>query len=328
MNVPAACIAAGLGAAFFAAELTFYFQPDWINLNYVTGLIVSPQHTKARAAVARLLINPDSAEFGSLRSVEVEKAKYVCGAVKAKDRAGYYAAYREFVYTVALDQARIDDDGWIAQKHGAFRRCPAVPEEKLKSPDAVTMAQVIEKAVPSSAMSAIGSRMSSGGGGGSGGSLEQQVGHMADKMTGGPMSASPSGSGGFPGSGSAGISGSGASSGSADAPTANSIFMATLGNEREWRGDRPPAAWPAFPSGHPLAKSAQKRSTGLAFALAKDVEERWEQTRSGNAKERPSPDEIQDACRALLTIDPKDNEFPKAWATFVRLRKIEREASS
>src|SRR4051794_20261604 len=40
-------------------------------------------------AVARLLINPDSAEFGSLRSVEVEKAKYVCGAVRAKDCAGY-----------------------------------------------------------------------------------------------------------------------------------------------------------------------------------------------------------------------------------------------
>ena len=152
MNVPAACIAAGLGAAFFAAELAFYFQPDWVNLNYVTGLIVSPQHTKARAAVARLLINPDSAEFGSLRSVEVEKAKFVCGAVKAKDRAGYYGGYREFVYTVAFDQARIDDDGWIAQKHAAFRPCPAVPEDKLKSPDAVTMAQVMEKAVPSSAM--------------------------------------------------------------------------------------------------------------------------------------------------------------------------------
>jgi hypothetical protein len=325
MNVPAACIAAALGAAFFAAEYAFYFQPDWINLNYVTGLIVSPQHTKARAAVARLLINPDSAEFGSLRSVEVEKAKFVCGAVKAKDRAGYYGAYREFVYTVAFDQARIDDDGWIAQKHGAFRPCPAMPEDKLKSPDAVTMAQVMEKAVPSSAMSAIGSRMAAQGGGAPGGSLEQQVGRMADKMTGGPLTATPSGSGGLSGSGSAGPSGTRASSGSAGAPTANSIFTATLGNEREWRGDRPPAAWLAFPSGHPLAKPTTRRSTGLAFALARDVEERWG---SGNAKERPSPDEIQDACRALLTIDPKDNEFPKAWATFVRLRKIEREASS
>ena len=35
MNVPAAIIATGLGVAFFAAELVFYFQPSWMNADYV-----------------------------------------------------------------------------------------------------------------------------------------------------------------------------------------------------------------------------------------------------------------------------------------------------
>jgi hypothetical protein len=325
MNVPAAIIATGLGAAFFAAELAFYFQPSWINPDYVMGMIMSPQHTKAKAAVSRLLIDPATAEFSSLRSVEADKAKFVCGAVKAKDRAGYYAAYREFVYTVAIDAARIDDDGWIAQKHGAFRPCPVAPEEKpQKAPDAMTMAKAIEKVVPAavnSGLSTIASKMPAGGGGGSGGSLEQQVGHMANQMTGGPVSASPPGSAGLPGSGGR----SGSASGSSGQQQSTSTFKAALGNESEWRGDQPPAAWPTFPFDHPLAKWAQKRTTGLALALAKDIEERWEQSRNGNAKARPSPDEVQEACRALLTIDPKDNEFPRAWASFVRLRKIERD---
>ena len=104
--------------------------------------------------------------------------------------------------------------------------------------------------------------------------------------------------------------------------------MATLANESDWRSDRPPAAWPSFPFDHPLAKWAPKRSTALALALAKDVEERWEQSRYGNAKGRPSPDEILDASRALLTIDPKDSEYSKAWAAFVRLRKIDRAGAS
>jgi hypothetical protein len=323
MNVPAAIIATGLGAAFFAAELAFYFQPSWINPDYVMGMIVSPQHTKAKAAVSRLLVDPASAEFSSLRSVEADKSKFVCGAVKAKDRAGYYAAHREFVYTVAIDAARIDDDGWIAQKHAAYRPCPVEPEQK--APDAMTMAKAIEKVVPAavnSGLSTMASKMPAGSGG-SGGSLEQQVGHMANQMTGGPVAVGPSGSAGLPGSGAR--SGSAANSGSSGQQQANSTFKAALGNESDWRSDQPPAAWPTFPFDHPLAKWAQKRTTGLALALAKDIEERWEQARSGNANGRPSRDEIQEACRALLTIDPKDNEFPRAWASFVRLRKIERD---
>ena len=67
MNLPSALIAAGLGATFLAAELTFYYQPAWINPDHVLGLIFSTNQSKARTAVARLLINPQSAEFGVLR---------------------------------------------------------------------------------------------------------------------------------------------------------------------------------------------------------------------------------------------------------------------
>lgn len=318
MNVPAAVIAAGLGAAFFAAELVFYFQPAWINSDYIKGVVFASSHAKARVAVQRLLVDPTSAKFGELRTVEADKTKFVCGTVKAKDRAGYYAEHRDFVYTISTDSARIDDDGWIAQKHPAFRPCPVAPDEKI-SPDAVSMVKAIENAVPAAANSAP-SKMPAESGSSSGGSLGQQAGQMADKMTGGPLPPAAAGSANLPGSG--------ARSGSAGQQQAGSTFVAALGNESEWRSDRPPAAWPSFPFDHPLAKWAPKRSTGLAFALAKDIEDRWEQSRSGNAKGRPSPDEIQEACRALLTIDPKDSEFPKAWAAFVRLRKIDRDAGS
>jgi len=290
-------------------------------------VIFSSNHSKARLAVTRLLVNPTSAKFGEFRTVEAEQAKFVCGTVKAKDRAGYYAEYRDFVYTVATNSARIDDDGWIAQKHAAFRTCPVAPEEKPDqqkiSPDAVSMAKAIEKVVPAAAnspVSTVASNMPAGSSSSSGGSPEQQVGHMANQITGGPLPAAAPGSASLPGPG--------ARSGSAGQQQANSTFTAAPGNESEWRSDRPPAAWPNFPFDHPLAKRAQKRTTGLAMALAKDIEDRWEQSRYGDTKGRPSADEIQEACRALLTIDPKDNEFPKAWAAFVRLRKIDREASS
>jgi hypothetical protein len=123
-------------------------------------------------------------------------------------------------------------------------------------------------------------------------------------------------------------SGSAGPSSSPGGPQENSTFKAALGNETEWRGDRPPAAWPIFPMDHPLARSAQKRTPAQAMAFAKEVEDRWEQSKSGNTKARPSSEEIQEAWRALLAIDPKNEEFPKAWAAFVRLRKIDRDTAS
>jgi len=73
----------------------------------------------------------------------------------------------------------------------------------------------------------------------------------------------------------------------------------------------------------------QKRTTAEALAFAKDIEARWEQSKSAEGPtRRPSPEEIKEACRALLTIDPTDKEYPRAWAAFVRLRKIDRDAAA
>jgi hypothetical protein len=318
LNIRAALVAAGLGAAFFAAELTFRLYPD-----FELSAIFSNNDSKARAAVSRLLINPSSAQFGELRSVKEEAAKYVCGEVKAKDKTGQYAGYRAFVYTVASDFARIDDDGQIAQKHAAFRTCPLSDEEKVAqqnlqiSPGTLSMVKSIQKVLPTadpSTLSTMASQMSAGGERSSGGTLEQQTGQMARQLTARLPAASQSGSAG--------------PSSSPGGPQENSTFKAALGNETEWRGDRPPAAWPIFPMDHPLARSAQKRTTAQAMAFAKEVEDRWEQSKSGNTKARPSSEEIQEACRALLAIDPKNEEFPKAWAAFVRLRKIGRDTAT
>lgn len=322
MNMPAAVISAGLGAAFLAAELAFYYQPAWINPDYALGVIFSMKHSKARTAVARLLINPQSAEFGTLRTVDAGAAKYVCGAVKAKDKSGHYGEFRDFVYAVATDSARIDDDGVISYRHVAFRTCPVSPDGKQNGvPDGQSIVEKVVPTVVSSAMSTIGAQMPAGGG--PGGSLEQQVGHMANQMTGGPLPGSPSGSSGYSGS----ASSAGSKSRSAGQQQANSSSKAALANEDGWSSDRPPAAWPMFPLDHPLARPASKRTPSQAIAQAKGIEDRWAQSKSGNAKARPSSDEILEACRALLTVSPKDREFPKAWAAFVRLRKIDREAT-
>src|SRR4051812_3382603 len=119
MNTPAALISAGVGAAFFAAASVFYYQPSFIRPDYALDAILTTNNSKARAAVTRLLLNPSSAQFDGLRSVQVDNRKYVCGSVNAKDKSGAYTGHRAFVYTVAIDFARIDDDGEIAQRHDA-----------------------------------------------------------------------------------------------------------------------------------------------------------------------------------------------------------------
>ena len=106
----------------------------------------------------------------------------------------------------------------------------------------------------------------------------------------------------------------------------NSGSGAAPANATDRSGDRPPAAWPVFPSDHPLGRPAAKRTPAQAIAFAQDVEDRWERSKSGNAKVRPSSEETGEACRALLAIDPKSEEFPTAWAAFVRLHKIDRDA--
>jgi hypothetical protein len=304
MNAPAAIISAGVGVAFFAAASVFYYQPSFINIDPID--LLTTHNSKARAAVSRLLLKPASAEFSGLRSVEVDKAKYVCGSVNAKDRTDSYAGARAFVYTVAIDFARIDDDGQIATKHDAYRACPVSEEEALAkqqkleiSPRQMEIAKTIQKAIPTadtSALTNLSSQFSQSGSAGTGGSPEQLA-----------KSSGPS---------------------SATGVQAQGPFKTTLDSESEWRSDRPPAAWPVFPPGHALAKPGGKRGNAEAIAAAKDIENRWAQSKAGNVGARPSSAEISDALRSLMLIDPKADEFAQAWATFVRLRKIDREAQS
>jgi hypothetical protein len=305
MNIVAALVATAVGAAFFGAASTYYYQPDFIDPDYTLLGMLNTNHSKARAAVSRLLIDPASAQFELLRSVETDAAKYVCGNVNAKDKSGSYAGYHAFVYTVAMDLAHIDDDGRIAQAHGAFRACPISAEEEAAkqkmaiSPGALSIVKIIQKNITTddpSVLSTMASQTSKGGKLSSGGTTEQQLSRL------------------------------GGQSGSAGQQSADSGSKAALDTETEWRGDRPPAAWPMFAPDHPLGKPAERRTPAQAIALAKDVEDRWEQSKSGNPKIRPSSEEIREACRALLAINPKHAEFPKAWAAFVRLRKIDREA--
>jgi hypothetical protein len=305
MKTPVVLFSAAVGAVFLAIAYVFYFQPDFMN-DYTLDEIQTNSHSKARAAVSRLLFDPASAQFGLLRSVWVGKTKYVCGGVSAKDRSGAFAEYRALVYTPAIDLARIDDDEVIAQRHDAFKPCPSSEDEKLAqrktaiSPGALSVLKTIQKAIPTadpSISSTMAPQVSSAGGKSSGATTEQLLGQLAGKA-------------------------------GSEGQQSNSTFMTALDNETEWRSDRPPTAWPAFPPDHPLSKPVKKRTTAQAIALAAEVEERWAQFKAGNPKERPSPDDIREALSALLAIDPKDAGFPRGWAAFVRLRKIERDAGA
>jgi hypothetical protein len=303
MRLPVALISAALGAAFFVVANLLYYQPSLIN-DYTLSVLLTTNHSKARAAVSRLLFNPASAQFDVLRSVETDAAKYVCGNVNAKDKAGEYAGNRAFVYTVAIDFARVDDDGRIAQKHAAFKECPESDAEKLAkqkteiSPGALSMLSNVQKIIPPAdpaTLPNLASRLSPPSGKSSGATTEQLLGQLA----------SPQNSAG---------------------QQSSSTSKPNIDAESEWRSDRPPAAWPVFPADHPLTKPPmQKRTTADTMAMVKEVERRAAQFKEGNSKSRPSPDDIREALRALLAIDPKDNAYPEAWAAFVRLRKIERD---
>lgn len=310
MNVPALAIAACLGAAFFAAEYTWQYQPDFINPDEIWSMLQS-DHRKARAAVSRMLIEPRSAAFNGLRTVEEDTARYVCGSVKAMDRERQYVE-TAFVYTVAIDFARVDDDGRITSQHSSYKSCPSAADDRIAEQKTQTSAG------PLSVVKAVGKLVPKS----SGGTMEQQLGQLAGQTAAAvPGSAVAAGS-----TFSSGLSGAG----SAPAEQHSSARAETTrGDELTWRADQPPAAWPTFPSGDALAKPAQKRTAAEALAFAKEIEVRWEQSKSsGTPTKRPSPEEIKEACRALLTIDPADKQYPQAWAAFVRLRKIDREATA
>jgi len=309
MNVPGFLIAAAFGAAFFVTEYAWYYYPDFIKPDVLISAF-SSDHIKARAAVRHALIDPDSAKFSALRSVEAGEAKYVCGGVNARDKSGQFIGVA-FVYTVAIDFARIDDDGRMTHQRSGYTPCPTeedkvVQQRPALSPGVSSVIKTVQKIAPelqTLVVPDLTTPTASAGGSSSGGTMEQQVRELAGRTA--PADAA-NGQGPNP-------------------PAAHGVAK----KESEWRADRPPAAWPTFPPDHALARSTRKRTPSEALALAKDIEDRWQRAEaSADISMRPSQEDINEACRALLTINSKDAEYPKAWAAFARLQKMSRDIAS
>jgi hypothetical protein len=292
-----ALIATGIGGAFFSLGMAFPYRPSISEPDFSLVSILASNHSKARAAVSRLLINPSSAEFSGLRSVEANAEKYVCGNVNGKDKSGSYAGHRSFVYTVSVDFARIDDDGRIATIHAAYRPCPvsedAKPSQKPEiAPQALTLAKNVLSILPKGT-----------------GELQQDLAVMQQALPTGESNATSTAMPQF---------------GRNTEQEAASTTQSRTGSSSV----TPPNTWPIFPPDDPLSKAASKRMNGETIALASDVEERWTNFRAKRSKAKPSTTEIKEALRALLAIDPRSQEFPKAWALFVRLREVDREATT
>ncbi|WP_441235328.1 hypothetical protein [Bradyrhizobium sp. 930_D9_N1_4] len=308
INLRAFAIATCVGAMFFGVGYLWNVQPDLFNPDEIWSMFQS-EHRKARAAVSRMLIEPHSAHFNGLHTVEADSARYVCGVVKAANKTGH-SIDAAFVYTVAIDFARVDDGGQITSQHSAYKSCPNAGNDGIArqqppaSPGAMAAIQTVGKMIPPSG----------------GGTMEQQLGQLATQT--GQMAAQTAivapGSGRLPGPASAGPAPAGQPSG----PEAK----AAPDNELTWRADQPPSAWPALPSGQCLAKSTHQRTASEALAFAKAVETHREQSKALEAStKRVLLDEIKEARCALVTIDPADKAYPQAWGSFVRLRAIDRE---
>jgi hypothetical protein len=125
-----------------------------------------------------------------LKTVEADATRYVCGSVKAMDE-GKQFVQAAFVYTVANDIARIDDDnGRITLQHLAYKPCPAAEGAKIAdqktliSAGAVSMIKAAQKVVPKadpSALSTLTTLAPSGEGGSPGGTMEGQLAQLAGK---------------------------------------------------------------------------------------------------------------------------------------------------
>jgi hypothetical protein len=102
------------------------------------------------------------------------------------------------------------------------------------------------------------------------------------------------------------------------------IFVATVENESSWRSDNVPAAWPKF-SVVPNEKPLPPKTDVQKLALAKDLLSRWQSYKAGKTKLRPTTNESDIAISYLLSIDPKSPVFHGAWASFIQLRRVDRE---
>jgi hypothetical protein len=106
-----------------------------------------------------------------------------------------------------------------------------------------------------------------------------------------------------------------------------SATAVALADEKDWRGDRPPGAWPKFAADDPLSKPSPKLTNSEAIELSSEIDARWKRFETGKTTTHPSLSEIDEAQRGLLAIKEQSAEFPRAWASFVRLQKIHRAAA-
>ncbi|PDT88886.1 hypothetical protein CO669_17270 [Bradyrhizobium sp. Y36] len=301
MNLRASIIAMCVGAAFFGVGYAWNYQPDIIDPDEVWSAFQS-DHRKARAAVSRLLIEPHSARFTGLRTVEADAARYVCGAVKAMNNSGHYVD-AAFVYTVASDFARVDDDGRITSRQSPYKPCPTAADDSIAerqtpiAPGAFVVAKTVGRVIPRSG----------------GGTMEQQLGQLAAQTA---AVAPESGSSLSP-----------VGTGPALArPPAGSEAKTPAESDLTWQADRPPVTWPALASDQCPTRSTQLPTAAEALALAKDIEARWQRSKPLEVPaKRLLSEEIKKARCALLAIDPLDKEYPQAWAAFVRLRNVDRD---
>src|SRR4051812_22169895 len=98
MNKLAALIAVGIGGSFMSLQLMFPQQMAGLLFDVSLDDFMAGDHARARSAVYKVLIDPQSATFQDLRTVEAGKARFVCGKVNSRDKAGVYAGHRAFVY--------------------------------------------------------------------------------------------------------------------------------------------------------------------------------------------------------------------------------------
>ena len=311
MNLRASIIATCVGAAFFGVGYMWNYQPDIVNPDEIWSMFQS-EHRMARAAVSRMLIEPRSAHFSGLRTVEADASRYVCGAVNAKDKAGH-AIDVAFVYTVASDFARVDDGGRITSQHFPYKSCPTATDvrtaeqQMLIAPGALAVAKAVGKVIPQS----------------TGGTMEQQLGQLAARTT----AVAPAAGGSSDPAGTRPAASALMGTGPAQAGQPSVSEMKDVpATDLTWQADRPPAAWPALLSSQCPAKSTQPRTAAETLALANEIEARWQQSRTLQAPaKRVSSEDVRTARCALLAIDPADKDYPQAWAAFVRLLNIDRD---
>lgn len=308
MNLRATLIAACIGAGFFGVGYVWNYQPEMIDSEEVWSVFQS-DHRKARAAVSRLLIEPHSARFSGLHTVDADTTRYVCGAVQAMNRAGRHVD-AAFVYSIASDSARVDDEGRITSRHAPYQPCPSATEDNVAerqgpiSPGALAVAKTLSGVIPRSG----------------GGTMEQQLGQLAAQTTAVAPELART-----PGLGSKGL----ASANPLGRQASGSGAKAAPDGMLTRQVDRPPHEWPTLASGQCPAQPREHQAASEVMARARDIELRWQRTRpTDDSTRRALSDEIKAARCALLTIDPADEAYPQAWAAFVRLQTLDQDIAA